>query len=90
MVIGSGVLFSVLYKILSKTHFCLVAVGKAVDLSNYDNYTLYTSTIPLYKSIGVNIGYVTTKSYDGKIWEFESEFKNGDYIWNVAGIHQKI
>ena len=92
MVIGSGVLFSVLYAILVNTHFCLVQVGKEVDVSKYDpgRYTLYKSKSRLYEAVNAHIPYCTTKSYDGKIWEFESEFMSGDWIWNVAGIHQKI
>lgn len=92
MVIGSGVLFSVLYTILTNTHFCLVQVGKEVDVSKYDSnrYTLYKSKSRLYEAVKAHIPYCTTKSYDGKIWEFESEFVNEDWIWNVAGIHQKI
>ncbi len=92
MVAGSGVLFSVMYKILTQTHFCLVQVGKKVELDLYDGarYTLYVSSLRLYEPIKTPVPYATTKSYDGKIWEFESKFANGDYIWNVAGIHQKI
>ena len=92
MVAGSGVLFSVLYRILSKTHFCVVQVGKEVNLSMYDQtrIILYKSQMKLYEAIKTDIPYATTKSYDGKIWEFESEFADGDWIWNVAGIHQKI
>ena len=92
MVIGSGVLFSVLYKILTNTYFCLVQVGKNVNLDKFDKtkLTLYQSSFKLYTTINVKIPYPTTKSYDGKIWEFEKEFKSGDYIWNVAGVHDKI
>jgi tRNA1(Val) A37 N6-methylase TrmN6 len=92
LVIGSGVLFSILYKILINTHFCLVQVGKNVDLHDYEmsKITIYKSSYRLYETININIPYATTKSYDGKIWEFCNEFQTGDYIWNVAGIHDKI
>lgn len=92
MVIGSGVLFGVLYQLLPKTFFNLVVVGKDVDVEKYDpnRIKLYRSTYKLYQPIDTKIPYPTTHSYDGKIWEFQSEFQNGDYIWNVAGIHSKL
>lgn len=92
IVIGSGVLFSVLYKILHKTHFCLVQVGKNIDFSDYDSkrITLYKSSYKLYQPIKYNVPYPTVKSYDAKIWEFRNNFLPDDYIWNVGGIHQKI
>lgn len=87
MVVGSGTIFSVLYNMLPNTHFCLVQVGKKVDLEGYERYTLYTSTIKLYNEINVGIPYPTAKSYDGKIYEFDKHFKDDDWIWNTAGIH---
>lgn len=89
MVVGSGILFGQLYKILTKTHFLLVQVGKDVnlDLYNKNRYTLYKSSYKLYKQINIKIPYFTTSSYDGKVWEFCDKFMNGDYIWNVAGSH---
>lgn len=92
VVIGSGVLFGTLYKILTNTEFCLVQVGKKVNLEKYDpnRIKLYQSSFKLYQKINEKILYPTTYSYDGKIWEFKNEFKDGDYIWNTAGIHDKI
>lgn len=92
LVAGSGILFSILYKILPKTKFNLVQVGKDVDISDYDTtrITLYKSSYKLYSTINTNVPYPTVLSYDGKLWQFENEFEDGDYIWNVAGIHAKI
>jgi hypothetical protein len=92
LVVGSGVLFGILYKILVNTHFCLVQVGKNIDLHDYEmsRITMHVSSYRLYETINVDIPYATTKSYDGKIWEFCDKFQAGDYIWNVAGIHDKI
>lgn len=92
MVIGSGVLFDVLYQLLTKTFFNLVVVGKDVNVENYDSsrIKLYRSTYKLYHPIDIKIPYPTTASYDGKIWEFQSAFQDGDYLWNVAGVHTKL
>uniref|UniRef100_A0A6C0C5J5 Tryptophan synthase beta chain-like PALP domain-containing protein n=1 Tax=viral metagenome TaxID=1070528 RepID=A0A6C0C5J5_9ZZZZ len=85
---GSGTLFGTLYKILSNTHFNIVQVGKEIHTDeNQDRITLYKSSYPLYSAINTEIPYPTLKSYDGKIWEFADKFINGDYIWNVGGVH---
>lgn len=90
IVIGSGTLFSTLYKILPNTYFNLVQVGKDVDLNDYDpnRYALYKSKFRLYQNVDFKISYPTTTSYDGKIWEFRDKFCNDDWIWNTAGIHK--
>jgi 16S rRNA G966 N2-methylase RsmD len=96
---GSSTIFQVLYDILPNTKFHLVQVGKKILLDN--NYysdsvsrvKLYVSSYKLYEDIkqtDMNIPYPTVPSYDGKIWEFFDDFENGDFIWNVAGIHNKI
>lgn len=92
LVIGSGAIFSTLYRILPNTFFNIVQVGKVYDLEAYDKsrYKLHVSSYKLYKNIDIKIPYPTTSSYDGKIWEFRDQFKNGDWIWNVAGFHCKI
>ena len=91
LTVGSGVLFGILYKILINTYFCLVQIGKDIDLDGYDmsRIKLYKSSYRLYDTINAKIPYSTTTSYDGKLWEFCQDFQNGDYIWNVAGIHDK-
>lgn len=87
---GSGTILSILYDILPKTEFHVVQVGKAVDVSKYDRVTLYVSSYKLYQAYPGKIPYPTTKSYDGKVWEFSQHFKPGDYIWNTAGIHSLV
>lgn len=85
---GSGTLFNTIYNILSDTHFNVVQVGKEIHTNNDQNrITLYKSSYPLYSPLNVEIPYPTLKSYDGKIWEFANLFTNGDYIWNVGGVH---
>jgi len=85
---GSGTLFTTLYNILVDTFFNVVQVGKDIKLDDeHDRVKLYKSSYKLYLPIEKNIPYPTLKSYDGKIWEFSDEFKDGDYIWNVGGVH---
>jgi hypothetical protein len=84
---GSGTLFNTLYKILLNTHFNVVQVGKEIHTDEVNRITLYKSSYPLYSPLKVEIPYPTLKSYDGKIWEFADKFVDGDYIWNVGGVH---
>lgn len=92
MVVGSGTLFSILYNLLPKTYFCLVQVGKEFDTTGYDvlRIKLYKSEKKLYEPTSKSVSYPTTLSYDAKVWEFENDFRDEDYIWNVAGVHAKI
>lgn len=92
LVIGSGAIFAALYKILPYTFFNIVQVGKAAKLELFDNtrYKLHISSYKLYQSVDVTIPYSTTSSYDGKVWEFSELFTPDDWIWNTAGIHDKI
>lgn len=87
---GSGTILDVCYHLLPKTHFMVVQVGKTVDVSAYDRATLFVSSYRLYQPFKGKIPYPTTKSYDGKIWEFQEHFQPGDYIWNTAGIHSIV
>lgn len=86
LVAGSATLLSILMKILDKTFFNVVQVGKSIKLDNFDKsrIKLYVSKYRLYEQINCKIPYPTLKSYDGKIWEFANEFQEGDFIWNVA------
>ena len=90
LVVGDDNLFEILYKILDTTHFCLVIISnRKIDMSIFDSarISIYHSTIKFYNG---RIPYQTTRNYDGKIWEFQNYFENGDYIWNTSGIHEKI
>ena len=92
LVAGSGTLLKTLYGLLPNTKFNIVQVGRPVDISSLDKnrVTLYVSGLPLYTKIDADIPYPTTKSYDGKIWEFSDKFENKDFIWNTAGIASNI
>lgn len=89
---GSATLFNIYFKLLPNTFFNLVQVGKKVELNeeHLKRTKLYVSSYKLSDQIKYKIPYPTTVSYDGKIWEFANEFLDGDYIWNVAGIHMII
>jgi hypothetical protein len=52
--------------------------------------TVYKSSYALYQDVKETLPYPTLPSYDGKIWEFKKDFRDGDYIWNVAGIHKNL
>jgi len=85
---GSGTLFNTLYKILLNAHFDVVQVGKEIHTdTEQKRITLYKSSYPLYTPLKLEVPYPTLKSYDGKIWEFADKFVDGDYIWNVGGVH---
>ena len=93
LVIGSGTLFNIFFKLLPDTFFCLVQVGKRYTLSEEESKRakIYVSSLKLYRDFkNRKIPYHTVDSYDGKIWEFANDFEENDYIWNVAGIHNKV
>jgi hypothetical protein len=91
-VISDIILFESLYETLLNTHLCVVQIGKNINLDKYDSkrFTKYISSYKLYDAINEDITFFTTKSYDGKIWEFKDKFLKGDYILNTSGIHTKI
>jgi 16S rRNA G966 N2-methylase RsmD len=96
LVVGSGTILSVLQKLLPQTHFLGVQVGRTIkDNEIYDKsrLTLYVSNFQLFEE-DPNLKtdfYNTTKSYDGKVLEFVEKYgSDGDYIWNVAGIHKMV
>jgi len=94
IIVGSGTILYVLQKILTKTHFLGVQVGR--DLKDDEIYDktrleLFKSSLKMYSSYENDVPYNTVSSYDAKVWEYsDKKGQKDDYIWNVAGIHQYI
>ena len=94
LVIGSGTILHTLQRILVDTQFLGVQVGRTIkDDEIYDKKRLviYVSPYKLSET-GIEYNYYNTlSSYDGKVLEFVEKYGlDGDYIWNVAGIHKYI
>ena len=95
LVVGSGTILKVLQQILPETLFFGVQVGKTLkdeDIYDKSRLVLYISSQKLYNEYDKKSDYyMTVSSYDAKVLEFvKLHGIEGDYIWNVAGIHQKI
>ena len=92
LVVGSGTILYTLQKILINTHFMGVQVGRTIkDNEIYDKnrLTLFISSYTLYQKYNGYIPFDTLSTYDGKLVEFLKDNGNeGDYIWNVGGIHK--
>jgi hypothetical protein len=92
LVVGSGTVLSTLQKCLPNTQFLGVQVGRTVkDEEVYDlnRLKLYVSSYNLYQNYKGVIPYNSLSTYDGKVMEFIEKYaENGDYVWNVAGIHK--
>jgi DNA modification methylase len=86
IVVGSGVVLNVLYKIFPKAHFMAIQVGKTVypDQIN-DRTTLFISNEKFIDIAVEQPPYPTVKTYDAKLWHFfKIHGKSGDYIYNIA------
>ena len=94
IIVGSGTILYVLQKILTKTHFLGVQVGR--DLKDDEIYDktrleLFKSSLKMYTPYENDVPYNTVSSYDAKVWEYiDKQGLKEDYVWNVAGIHQHI
>jgi len=92
LVVGSGTILYVLQKILPNTQFLGVQVGRTIkseEVYDSDRLKLYVSSYKLYEKYNGKIPYNSLATYDGKVMEFIEKYAvSGDYVWNIAGIHQ--
>lgn len=90
LVAGSCTILKSLYKIFPKsTHFHVVQVGRTIwpDLIEQDRTTIYVSPEPFGQEAKSLPPYTSIPQYDAKLWQFvQDNAKNGDLIWNVAGM----
>jgi len=94
LVIGSGTVLCALQEILTNTHFVGVQVGRNIkdeEIFDKSRLTLFVSSYKFYTKYEKHIPFDTLSTYDGKLVEFLKENgKEGDYIWNVGGIHKYL
>jgi hypothetical protein len=96
VVVGSGMIVTALSQVWPKTHFCLVRVGKRIDVDllkklegRVTAYPLNQDELPQWFEDEVPNEllppYPSVKTYDAKIWQYLANYgQEGDYIWNVA------
>lgn len=94
VVCGSGVIMSTLQKLLPSTYFLGVQVGRTLkdeDIYDKNRLKLYVSSYKFYEKYPHNTYINSVQSYDAKLFEFVNKYgQDGDYIWNVAGIHRYL
>ena len=79
--------------LLKDTFINVVQVGKSVIVPKNlkDRIKLWWSPQKFNEIPKILPPYKSIKNYDAKVWQFVLQHGvSGDYIWNVAGIHQKI
>ena len=84
---GSGTTLTVLSEIFPDTHFCLVEIGKHVDIpqSLRSRVSVFKAVEGFHEKCTTPPPYPSLSTYDGKVWQFVIQFgRNGDYIWNQA------
>ena len=83
-----------LQRLLPGVFFNGVQVGRDIkdgDIHDKSRFKLFKSSYKFYEDYVGVVPYNTVTSYDAKVLEFVGEYgKEGDYIWNVAGIHQYL
>lgn len=87
VVAGSGLIFTSLSKVLLKTEFMIVQVGKKIwpDQLKGIHHQLFISDYKFKENIKEKVPYDTLLNYDAKVWPFILKYgKEGDFIWNTA------
>jgi hypothetical protein len=92
IVAGSGLIFTALSKVFTKTKFMIIQVGKKVwpDQLEGINHQLFVSPYRFKENINESPPYDTLLNYDAKLWPFVLKYgMDGDYIWNTASNPKK-
>jgi hypothetical protein len=94
VVCGSGVVLSVLQRLLPDTMFLGVQVGRDIrdgDVYDLARFKLYKSSYKFFESYPRQLEINSVSSYDAKVFEFiETDGIDGDWMWNVAGMHRYL
>jgi hypothetical protein len=72
-------LLEILFDIWPKTTFCVVIIDQIAKPIKSDRIIYFDA-----KRGAVNAPYPALKELDARIWEFQDDFVDDDYIWNTA------
>jgi len=83
LVSGSGILLNALYKVFPETEFKVVQVGHKIeeDKINKKRTDVITPSQEFEKEAGFIPPYLSSKTYNAKIWQYHKDFTKGDFIW---------